>query len=345
MDRAILDHTEVHEHPAFPEYAKVDEIPFDFSRQNDVRRCENTRRQCTGSFARGARKRFTSTARSFDLDGQLHPMDHVILADLKEEFDQLSADGFRVLALAYRDLEAKAGLLQGRRAQSDLARLRGLPRPTQGHGPVGHRRPSGHGVAVKVLTGDNELVSRKICREVGIATDQVLLGSQVEGMADADLAAAASKATLFARVSPAHKQRIIKSLQGAGHVVGFLGDGINDAPALRAADVGISVDTAVDIAKESADAILLEKDLLVLEEGVRGGAEGVRQHPQVHPHGGQFQLRQHVQRAGRQHLPAVRAHGPDPDPDQQPALRFLAGSHSRPTTWTRNRSPSRAPGR
>ena len=128
-----------------------------------------------------------------------------------------------------------------------------------------------HGVSVKVLTGDNELVSRKICREVGIATDQVLLGSQVEGMSDAELAAAASKATLFARLSPAHKQRIIKALQGAGHVVGFLGDGINDAPALRAADVGISVDTAVDIAKESADAILLEKDLLVLEEGVLEG--------------------------------------------------------------------------
>ena len=97
-----------------------------------------------------------------------------------------------------------------------------------------------HGIAVKVVTGDNELVSRKICREVGIATDQVLLGSQMEGMADAELAAAASKATLFARVSPTHKQRIIKTLQMAGHVVGFLGDGINNAPAIRAADVGIS---------------------------------------------------------------------------------------------------------
>ena len=127
------------------------------------------------------------------------------------------------------------------------------------------------GIAVKVLTGDNELVSRKICREVGIATDQVLLGSQVEGMSDAELAEAARRATLFARMSPAHKQRVIKTLQQAGHVIGFLGDGINDAPALRAADVGISVDTAVDIAKESADVILLEKDLLVLEQGVREG--------------------------------------------------------------------------
>src|SRR4029079_10497553 len=105
----------------------------------------------------------------------------------------------------------------------------------------------------------------------GIATDAVLLGSQVEGMSDPELTEAAGKATLFARLSPAHKRRVIQCLQGAGHVVGFLGDGINDAPALHAADVGISVDTAVDIAKESADAILLEKDLLVLEQGVREG--------------------------------------------------------------------------
>src|SRR5262249_45144911 len=128
-----------------------------------------------------------------------------------------------------------------------------------------------HGVALKVLTGDNEMVSRKICAEVGIPVERVLLGSEVEGMSDADLAEAAGPAALFARLSPAHKQRVIRALQGRGHVVGFLGDGINDAPALRAADVGISVDTAVDIAKESADAILLEKSLLVLGAGVVEG--------------------------------------------------------------------------
>ncbi|MEI7768316.1 MAG: HAD-IC family P-type ATPase, partial [Phycisphaerae bacterium] len=128
-----------------------------------------------------------------------------------------------------------------------------------------------YGVQVKVITGDNELVSKKICSQVGIATDHILLGTQVETMSDADLANAAETTTLFARMSPGHKQRIIRALQAKGHVVGFMGDGINDAPALRAADVGISVDTAVDIAKESADAILLEKSLLVLEEGVLEG--------------------------------------------------------------------------
>ena len=121
------------------------------------------------------------------------------------------------------------------------------------------------------MTGDNDLVARKICKEVGLSTEFVLLGSDVEAMSDDQLAEAALRTTLFARVSPAHKQRIIKALQSRQHTVGFMGDGINDAPALRTADVGISVDTAVDIAKESADMILLEKSLMVLEAGVVEG--------------------------------------------------------------------------
>jgi len=128
-----------------------------------------------------------------------------------------------------------------------------------------------HGVAAKVLTGDNERVSRKICQEVGLDVEHMLLGSQVEKMTDAELAEQAERITLFARLSPAHKQRIILALQGRGHAVGYLGDGMNDAPALRVADVGISVDSAVDIARESADVILLEKSLLVLAEGVLEG--------------------------------------------------------------------------
>ena len=128
-----------------------------------------------------------------------------------------------------------------------------------------------HGVSVKVVTGDNDLVARKICKEVGLDTSVMLLGSDVEKMSDTQLADASEKATLFARVTPAHKQRIIKALQSRKHTVGFMGDGINDAPALHAADVGISVDTAVDVAKESADMILLEKSLMVLEAGVVEG--------------------------------------------------------------------------
>jgi Mg2+-importing ATPase len=128
-----------------------------------------------------------------------------------------------------------------------------------------------HGIGVKVVTGDNDLVARKICKEVGLTCEFVLMGDEIEKMGIEQLADAAEKTSLFARVSPAHKQRIIQALQSRKHVVGFMGDGINDAPALHAADVGISVDTAVDIAKEAADMILLEKSLLVLDEGVIEG--------------------------------------------------------------------------
>lgn len=116
-----------------------------------------------------------------------------------------------------------------------------------------------HGVAVKVLTGDNELVTAKICREVGLAQQGLLMGNDIERMSDAELAVAVERTNVFARLTPSHKERIVRILKGNGHVVGFMGDGINDAPALRTADIGISVDSAVDIAKEAADIILLEK--------------------------------------------------------------------------------------
>jgi Mg2+-importing ATPase len=128
-----------------------------------------------------------------------------------------------------------------------------------------------HGVTVKVLTGDNDLVTRKVCREVGLKADDILLGGKVETMTDDELAEALETTHIFARLSPAHKQRIIRALQHKQHVVGFMGDGINDAPALHVADVGISVDSAVDIAKAAAAVILLEKDLMVLEAGVIEG--------------------------------------------------------------------------
>jgi Mg2+-importing ATPase len=192
-------------------------------------------------------------------------------ADLKEEFDALSSDGFRVLALAYRDIAPQPAYSKADERELILRGYVAFLDPPKETAKTAIAALHEHGISVKVITGDNELVSQKICRDVGIATDQVLLGSQVETMSDADLAESATRTTLFARMSPAHKQRTIKILQEAGHVVGFMGDGINDAPALHAADVGISVDTATDIAKESADCILLEKDLLVLNDGVLEG--------------------------------------------------------------------------
>jgi Mg2+-importing ATPase len=133
------------------------------------------------------------------------------------------------------------------------------------------KRLHGLNVTVKVLTGDNEIITTHICKEVGMSVEHLLLGSQIEGMSESDLATAANATNVFARLAPAHKERIIRALQSQGHVLGFLGDGINDAPALKAADVGISVDSAVDIAKESSDIILLENSLLVLEQGVLEG--------------------------------------------------------------------------
>ena len=146
-------------------------------------------------------------------------------------------------------------------------------------------------VDVKVLTGDNEIVTAYICKEVGMPVEHLLLGSQIETMSEAELAEAANATSVFARLAPVHKERIIHALQSKGHVLGFMGDGINDAPALKAADVGISVDSAVDIAKESSDIILLENSLMVLEQGVLEGRRVFRQHRQVHQDGSQFQLR------------------------------------------------------
>lgn len=270
MDRAILDHKHLHEKINIPDHAKVDEIPFDFSRRVMsvvVRLPSGVHRL----ICKGAPEEVFRRCGGFELDGKRYPMEHVIIEDLREEYQELGADGFRVLALAYKDLEPRSAY--SRHDETDLV-LRGyvafLDPPKDSARPA-IRALETLGVQVKVLTGDDELVSRKICHEVGIQAYKVLLGGQVEGMSDAELAGEVETTVLFARTSPSDKQRIIQALRTQGHVVGFLGDGINDGPALRAADVGISVDTAVDVAKESADIILLEKSLLVLAEGVREG--------------------------------------------------------------------------
>ena len=271
MDRAILAHPETHAHAKIPEHAKVDEIPFDFERRIMsvvVRTPEGKDRIIT----KGAPEAIFPRCRNFELDGELLPMEHVRIDELRHEYEQLGRDGFRVLAIASKDVEPKdAGY--GRDDEHDLI-LNGYLAfldPAKDTAAAAIRALQQHGVSVKVVTGDNDLVAKKVCADVGLPTEQTLLGVQIEEMTDEALADAVERTTLFARVSPAHKQRIIQALQSRGHTVGFMGDGINDAPALRAADVGISVDTAVDIAKESADMILLEKSLLVLEEGVLEG--------------------------------------------------------------------------
>jgi magnesium-translocating P-type ATPase len=270
MDRAILDHQEVRAKLNLPEHEKVDEIPFDFSRKvmSVVVKDASGKHRL---ICKGAPEEVFKRCKCFELEGEVLPIERVLLQDLREEYDDLSTHGFRVLALAYKDVEPRASYSKDDECNLTLKGYLAFLDPPKDSAAPAIKALQEHGIAVKVLTGDNDLVSRTICRQVGLPVDKVLLGGDVEKMSDEGLADAVNDVTLFARLSPAHKQRIIKALQSKQHVVGFLGDGINDAPALRAADVGISVDTAVDIAKESADAILLEKSLLVLEEGVLEG--------------------------------------------------------------------------
>lgn len=277
LDRAILAHTETHHLAGVAEYAKVDEIPFDFQRRIMsvvVRTPEGMDR----IICKGAPEEIFTRCTEYELEGERFPMNPALIEDLKEEYEKLSADGFRVLALASKEVPPR-GVVAGDATPYSKADERDLVLngyvafldPPKETARTAIQALEGHGVRVKVVTGDNELVARKVCKEVGLSTEHVLLGTEVEKLTDEQLAEAAETTTLFARVSPAHKQRIIAALQSRQHTVGFMGDGINDAPALRTADVGISVDTAVDIAKESADMILLEKSLMVLEEGVVEG--------------------------------------------------------------------------
>ena len=276
LDRAVLAHEEAHSHARILQVSKVDEIPFDFQRRimSVVVRTPDGKDMIV---SKGAPEAIFAKCTSFDRDGKRLPLDAAHIAELRAEYDRLSAEGFRVLAIAIKEVAPRVaghGATPYGTADEHELVLQGYvafldpPKETSA-GAI--RALQSHGVAVKVITGDNEIVARKVCRDVGLAVDAILLGTDVERLGEQELAAAAEATTLFARVSPAHKQRIIKALQTHHHTVGFMGDGINDAPALHAADIGISVDTAVDIAREAADMILLEKSLLVLDEGVLEG--------------------------------------------------------------------------
>ena len=270
LDRAILDSPDFHAKALLEKYKKLDEIPFDFTRRMmSVLVQDPTGRAIL--LTKGAPEEVFHHSSHFELDGNLSPMDSQLMVGLKEEYESLSNDGFRVLAVASKELPGKQICSKDDERELVLRGYVAFLDPPKNTAARALEALGQHGVAVKILTGDNHLISRKVCKDVALSPDPMLLGSDVEAMSDNALAEAAEKATLFARLSPAHKDRVIRALRGQGHVVGFMGDGINDAPALRAADVSISVDTATDIAKESADLILLEKDLMVLEGGVSEG--------------------------------------------------------------------------
>ena len=271
LDRAVLKYKELHGELGISNYKMVDEIPFDFSRRMMSVAIDypNGERQL---LTKGAPEAVFAKCSHFDNDGEILPMEPILVGDLVEQVNDLSEDGFRVLAVATKKLRTTQTTFS-KADESDLVLAGYLafldPPKETAHTAIEALRQNG--VTVKVLTGDNDLVTRKVCSEVGIHAEKILLGSQVENLTEEQLCKEVEITDVFARLSPAHKKRVVQALQRNKHVVGFMGDGINDAPALRAADVGISVDTAVDIAKESADMILLEKNLMVLEEGVLEG--------------------------------------------------------------------------
>jgi Mg2+-importing ATPase len=270
LDRAVLKYSELHRELGVEKISKVDEIPFDFSRRMMsvvVESADGQRQMLT----KGAPESIFKKCTHFESDGETFEMEPILVGNLIEQVNSLSEDGFRVLAIANKKVGAKAAYSKADEENLVLTGYLAFLDPPKDSAKTAIAALRQHGVTVKVLTGDNDLVTRKVCTEVGINAEKILLGNDVEKMSDEQLAAVIDDTDVYARLSPAHKKRVVQALQKKGHVVGFMGDGINDAPALRAADVGISVDTAVDIAKESADMILLEKNLMVLEEGVLEG--------------------------------------------------------------------------
>ncbi len=270
LDRAVLKYTELHKELSLEKYSKVDEIPFDFSRRmmSVVVDGSGGERQL---LTKGAPEAVFKKCAHFDYEGEIFPMEPILVGDLLEELNELNSDGFRVLAVAKKKVEKRPAYSKADEDGLVLTGYLAFLDPPKETAVKAISALNQHGVTVKVLTGDNDLVTRKVCTEVGLKAEKIPLGSEVEKMSDEELAELVDRFNVFARLSPAHKQRIVKALQKKGHTVGFMGDGINDAPALRAADVGVSVDNAVDIAKESADVILLEKNLMVLEEGILEG--------------------------------------------------------------------------
>jgi Mg2+-importing ATPase len=270
LDRAVLKYTELHHELSVDKYVKADEIPFDFSRRmmSVVVEGPDGQRQL---LTKGAPEAVFAKCTHFESDGEIFPMEPILVGNLIEQVNDLSSDGFRVLAIANKKVGQQTAYSKADEVELVLTGYLAFLDPPKDTAKKAIAVLRQQGITIKVLTGDNDLVSRKVCTEVGINAEKIVLGNDVEKMSDEQLAAAVETTDVFARLSPAHKKRVVMALQRNKHVVGFMGDGINDAPALRAADVGISVDNAVDIAKESADVILLEKDLMVLEEGVIEG--------------------------------------------------------------------------
>ena len=276
LDRAVLDHVELQtELKLAQDYKKIDEVPFDFQRRRMsvvVSEEVNQREDHHELICKGAVEELVSICTHVQDGDKIVPLDAAMLQRVLAVTRGLNEEGLRVVAVAVKEVPPHK-INYGIADEGDLTLIgyiAFLDPPKESTAPA-LKALAAHGVTVKVLTGDNELVTAKICHDVGLDVQGVILGHQLDKMSDEKLAKVVEQNNIFAKLSPLHKERIVRALRSNDHVVGFMGDGINDAPALRAADIGISVDTAVDIAKEAADLILLEKSLMVLEEGVIEG--------------------------------------------------------------------------
>lgn len=252
-------------------YHSIDELPFDFERRRlsvVVGDADGRTRMVT----KGALEEVLAVCTEVEVDGQVLPLTDELVAHVVEQGAALADEGMRVLGVARKDEPAGTGSLtvEDERDMVLIGYLAFLDPPKESSAAA-VRALAAHGVATKVLTGDSPRVATHVCRAIGIPAERVLDGNEVEAMDDGQLAAAVQEVSIFAKLSPAQKARVVSALRGLGHAVAYMGDGVNDAAAMRESDCGISVDSAVDVAREAADIILLEKDLMVLEHGIECG--------------------------------------------------------------------------
>ncbi|MBM6615721.1 magnesium-translocating P-type ATPase [Desemzia sp. RIT804] len=271
MDHAVIEYfNENRDEDCLQNVEKIDEIPFDFSRRRLTVAVKAGEQEIM--ITKGAVEEMLKVCQYVELDGKVVSLTPELQKTMEQVSIKMNKDGMRVLAVAYKqNVHGSAVYSIEDEAEMVLTGFMGFLDPPKQSSITAIQSLHEHGVNVKVLTGDNEIVAQKICNEVGIEVNRVVLGTELETMDDEDLMRATEEVNLFAKLNPTQKSRIIQLLQQKGHTVGFMGDGINDAPALRMADVGISVDTAADITKEASSIILLEKSLTVLEDGVLEG--------------------------------------------------------------------------
>ncbi len=275
MDLAIIERTQEEQHDweelrgLTDRYTKVDEIPFDFERRRMSVVVQNGKTQM---ITKGAVEEMLAICSYAEYEGTVLPLTEEIKSYILKKVEDLNDDGLRVIAVAQKSNPSPVGAFSvADEADMVLMGYLAFLDPPKESTAAAIQALLEHGVTVKILTGDNDKVTRCICRQVGIPVDRILLGSDMDKLSDTELGKKAESISVFAKLSPQQKARMIAVLRERGHSVGYMGDGINDAAAMKASDVGISVDTAVDIAKESADVILLEKDLMVLEKGIVEG--------------------------------------------------------------------------